>query len=242
MDRYTEALSGDVAGVRVGLLKEAFEWEASESDVNQLVRSAVSRLQEKGVQVQEVSLPLFKDAESIWLGVVTHSGSAMIESDQEGYWRGGYCNVGWQAAFGKSRRVWADDFSLFTKARLVLGKYLRREYMSTYFSKAQNLRMLLRDQLNEVLSGVDVLAMPTTPYKPTKLAERFEGADPRIPAVRRALSGTSNTSPFNLSGHPALTVPCGISEGLPVALQLVGRHWEEGLLLRLGYALEEAGT
>ena len=67
-------------------------------------------LQRRGAGVREVSLPLFRDGEAIWAGVGLHSVPAMIESDQEGYWRGGYCNVAWQAAFGKARRARANDF------------------------------------------------------------------------------------------------------------------------------------
>jgi len=166
---------------------------------------------------------------------VTHGMTALFQSDAEGYWRGGYYNVGWQEAFGKFRRASADDLQLFTKTRLVLGKYLQSKYMSTYYSKAQNLRMLLREQVDEALGRVDVLAMPTTPQKPYKLMDDTDLK--RV--VGRARAMTVNTSAFDLTGHPALTVPCGFSDGLPVGLQLVGRHWDESLLFSVGQAVEQ---
>jgi len=233
-DRYTEAVGRDVKGIRIGLLGEAFDWSFSDPEVNEAVRGAVQGLGKQGAVVKELSFPLFKDADSIWNGVVTHSMSALFESELEGYWRGGYCNVGLQAAFGAARRTRSDEFPPFTKVRIILGKYLRRQYMSTYFGKAQNLRMVLREETDRLLREVDVLAMPTTPQKPFKLLEKV---DP-LPLVTRAPSMTLNTSFTDITGHPSLTVPCGQAGGLPVGLQLVGRHWEESLLFTVGAAVE----
>ena len=89
VDRYSQDLGKSIQGIRIGVLKEAFEWEESEADVSDAVRQCIDRLRRDGAEVCEVSLPLFKDGEVIWLGVGTHSVSAMIESDEEGYWRGG---------------------------------------------------------------------------------------------------------------------------------------------------------
>ena len=143
VDRYSENLGKSIEGLRIGVLKEAFEWRESQTDVSDAVRQGIERLRHKGAEVREVSLPLFEYGEAIWLGVGTHSVSAMIESDQEGYWRGGHCNVAWQAAFGNARRARADDLLRAAKFRLILGAYLKESYQSTYFSKAQNLRMML---------------------------------------------------------------------------------------------------
>ena len=234
VDRYSQDLGKSIQGIRIGVLKEAFEWEESEADVSDAVRQCIDRLRRDGAEVCEVSLPLFKDGEVIWLGVGTHSVSAMIESDEEGYWRGGYCNVAWQAAFGSARRARANDFLRAAKFRLVLGAYLRKAYMGTYFSKAQNLRMILRDRVNALLREVDVLVMPTTPQKPFKLEET---PDPE--GISLGTSMSQNTSSFNLTGHPALSVPCGERNGLPIGMQLIARHWEERLLCQVGSAVEK---
>ena len=231
VDRYSQGLDGTIEGARIGVLKEAFEWDESEADVSDSVREGVERLRRCGAEVSEVSLPLFRDGEAIWHGVGYHSLTAMIESDQEGYWRGGYCNVDWQHAFGTARRERAEDFSRTTKFRLVVGSFLKKVYMSTYFSKAQNLRMVLRKEVDELLREVDVLVMPTTPQKPIKLAQS--------PDFALETSMSRNTTPFNLTGHPALSVPCGVRNGLPVGLQFVARHWDERLLCRLGRWVEK---
>ena len=235
VDSYSQDVGKSIEGIRIGVLKEAFEWDESEDDVSNAVRQTVERLRGDGAEVREVSLPLVKDGEAIWLGIGTHSISAMIESDLEGYWRGGYCNVAWQAAFGNARRARANDFLRAAKFRMVLGTFLREAYMSTYFSKAQNLRMVLRNEVSELLREVDVLAMPATPQKPFKLEER---PDPE--GISLATSMSQNTSPFNLTGHPALSVPCGDPNELPVGLQLIARHWEERLLCQVGGAVEKA--
>jgi amidase len=236
VDQYTQAPARPPSELRIGVLREAFDWPVSEPDVSELVRGTIRRLEERGVSCQEVSVPLLKHAQAIFFGLTVHSVSAMVESDQEGYWRGGLCNVDWQTAFGKFRRSRADDFSPRLKLFMILGKYLRREYLSTYYSKAQNLRLTLRQQVDDVLRTVDVLAMPTTPQKPFQLVESIDARALHT----RGPNMTDNTVPFDLTGHPALTVPCGTSAGLPVGLQLVGRHWQERLLFGLGRLVEEA--
>ena len=237
---YTQTMMGGVGDIRVGVLKEAFEWGHADPDIISLVRDVIGRLPDSGIAVEEVSAPLFTEADTIWQGIVHQSMAAMVESDQEGYWRGGMCNVAWQAAFGKFRRARADDFQPFTKIRLVLGKYLQREYMSTYFSKAQNLRVVLREQIDEALRHVDILVMPTTVQKPTRLLDSVDTKTLVMGnTVGRGSTGTANTSAFDLTGHPCLTIPCGTADGFPVGLQLVGRHWEESLLFRLGRHLQE---
>ena len=241
IDQYLRTLKRDISGVRIGVLKEAFEWKVTEPDVKEAVLQAVKRLGEMGASIKEVSLPLFRDARPIHRAIMTHGLSAMMESDGEGYWRGGNCNLSWQQAFGRARRVRSHDLPLQVKLELIMGKYLRREYYSTYFSKAQNLRQELREQMNKLLEEVDVLAMPTTPVKAVKL-KSSEAADEDKSVVKEdARTWVSiNTSPFNSTGHPAITIPCSETDSLPIGLQMAGRHFEESLLLRIAYTYEQA--
>lgn len=233
VDRYTADLGQDIKGVRIGVLKEAFDWDESEDDVSDAVRDGVERLRARGAEVCEVTVPLFRDGEAIWHGVGYHSLTAMIESDQEGYWRGGYCDVAWQTAFGTARRARAEYFSRTAKFRQVVGAYLKKEYMSTYFSKAQNLRMELTNKIDEQLGEVDVLVMPTTPQKPYKLLHT-----PNPGKFSLETSMSRNTTPFNLTGHPSISIPCGPQNTLPIGMQLVGRRWEERLLCRIASHVE----
>lgn len=239
VDKYTEALGGDISGIKIGVVKEAFSWDGSEEDVNQSVWHAVRRLEGLSASIQEVSIPMIKDAWPIEAAVLAHALSAMVEADLEGYSHGGGYNVSWNEVFGKFRRARADEFPPLAKLFLVLGKYLRREYYSKYQVKAQMLRRVLREEVDKVLERVDVLAMPTTPMKPFRLKEDRMGI--KEFAVRLG-DVINNTCPFNLTGHPALTIPCGPRDSLPIGLQLVSKHFAEALLFRLAYTFEQRIT
>jgi amidase len=120
---------------------------------------------------------------------------------------------------------------------MVLGKYLRREYDSTYYSKAQNLRFAMIQQVDRLLEQVDVLVTPTTPMKAIKLLSEPIGLKEM---AARATSMSHNSAATNVTGHPSLTIPCGVGEnGLPVGLQSIGRRFEESLLFRVAYTLEQ---
>jgi amidase len=233
---YSEGIDQGVAGLRIGIIKESLGWPESEHDVDEAVRTAVRELQKLGASAQEISLPWWRDFGSVLYGILCHSVSAMVESDLEGYWRGGLCDPSWQDAFGKARRSGSDGFPTLLKVWMVLGKYLRRNYSSVYFSKAQNLRLAMAEKMDQAFQQVDVLATPTTPMKAIKLTEvakvgSWQG--------RGATDMNRNTCPSNLTGHPALTVPCGFSkDGLPIGLQLIGRRWEESALFRAAFAYE----
>ena len=235
---YTKTLERDLNGLRIAIIKESFEWPESEDDVTEAVRKAVGELENLGASVEEISLPWWKDAGPVLQGILSHSLSAMVESDLEGYWRGGLCDPAWQEAFGKARRAASDGFPIRLKVWMVLGKYLRRRYCSVYFSKAQNFRVAMIESMDRALGQVDVLASPTTPGKATKLTDtRIEGSW----VGRGDVNMNRNTCPTNLTGHPALSIPCGSGEnGLPIGLQLMAKRFDESLLFRVGHALERA--
>jgi amidase len=128
-----------------------------------------------------------------------------------------------------------NDVSPTVKMVLLLGEYMHRNYHARYHSKAQNLRVLLRRAYDEALEQVDVLAMPTIPFTATLIP----AADaPLGVVISTALDMQANTCSFDVSGHPAFTIPCGRKDGLPIGLMLVGRHFEEATLIRLASAIE----
>jgi amidase len=115
---------------------------------------------------------------------------------------------------------------------------MHRNYHGRYHSKAQNLRVLLRRAYDEALEKFDVLAMPTIPFAATPIPP----ADaPLGTVIDTALNMQANTCSFDVTGHPAFTVPCGRVNGLPVGLMLVGRHFEETTLIQLASAVEASG-
>jgi amidase len=196
---------------------------------------AADRLSEVGVEVQEESLPIFKDAPSIWTGVIGPSTLATMESQGEGYWHMGYYDTFQAETFGRFRKTRANELPPMLKVVLIAAAYLRDEYQNRHYCKAQNLRRLFTEKVDDLLKKVDAIATPTTAIKPLKLSSKMAIKE----LAKRGLGLVHNTCPFNISGHPAISFPCGVRSNLPIGFQLVGRYWEEGTLLRAAYNFEQ---
>jgi aspartyl-tRNA(Asn)/glutamyl-tRNA(Gln) amidotransferase subunit A len=135
----------------------------------------------------------------------------------------------WSATFSRNRR---DGFGAEVKRRIILGTYaLSAGYYDRYYLKALQIRTLLRRDFDRIFTDFDVVAGPTMPVPPFLLGEKI--ADPLSLYMCDAL-----TIPVNLTGHPAISLPCGFSEGLPVGLQLMAPALREDVLLRVAYAFE----
>jgi amidase len=118
---------------------------------------------------------------------------------------------------------------------VLLGGYLSDRYNHHYYAKAQNLGRRLREHYDEALTRYDVLVLPTT-----AMTARPIPAERSIPEVlAAALGNLHNTSPFDVTGNPALSVPCGTSDGRPIGMMLVGRHFDDATVLRAGHAYEQ---
>ena len=232
---YTEALRTDISGIRVGLVTEGLGHPVSESDVDAAVRRATQQLAELGARVTEISIPEHREGLPIWSSIAMQEATALFQSNGLGYFSQGLYNESLGVTLGKFRRVQAEDLPPTLKLALMMGSYLIEQYHGRLYSKAQNLRRGWRTAYDRHLQEVDVLVMPTTPMK----------AQSYIPDIdRRTLLGRSwkmvnNTGPFDITGHPSLSIPCARSHGLPVGLMLTGRHFEEATLYRVAYAFEQ---
>ena len=177
----------------------------------------------------------------IWSGIILEGAAEMM---LKGYGVGNnvaaYYPLSMQEAFARGMASRLNDASETVKLVLLLGEYLHRHYHNRYHSKAQNLRVLLRACLRPgARRTYDMLAMPTIPFTATLIPD----ADcSREIYVDRALNMQANTCPFDVSGHPAFTIPCGMKDGLPVGLMLVGRHFEESRLIQAAAAFESEET
>src|SRR5713226_2884011 len=239
-DPYTRALTGDARGLRVGIVREGFGWPgASEPDVDRLVRESAQRLSQAGATVTDVSVPLHRDGIHIWNAIAVEGATMlMVAGNSMGTnWKGHY-TTSLLDFYGRSRRVRANDLSETVKLVILLGQYMQDNYQGRYYAKAQNLARVLRAAYDEALNGVDLLLMPTLPLKATLLPAPDAS---REDYVARALEMISNTCPFDVTGHPAATVPAGMSAGLPVGIMLIGRHWEDGTVLRAADAFQIVG-
>ena len=136
---------------------------------------------------------------------------------------------------GKALRTQSNDLLPTVKLVLLMGSYMSERYHGRMYAKAQNLRRSLRAGYDRALEQVDVLAMPTLPMK----AHRYEpNLGPRE-TVAHGWDMLGNTAPFDMTGHPAISIPCAKSEGLPVGLMLVGRHFDDAILFQAAHAFEQ---
>src|SRR5437016_1838805 len=238
-EAYTKKLPGDVRGLRIGFVPEGFGWPNSEPDVDKMVLDAAQRLTRAGATVTEVSVPLHRDGIHIWNAIAVEGATMlMVSGNSMGTnWKGHY-TTSLLDFYGRSRRARANDLSETVKLVILLGQYMQDNYHGRYYAKAQNLARVLRAAYDDALGNVDLLLMPTLPLKATLLPAPDAS---REDYVARALEMISNTCPFDVTGHPATTVPAGTSAGLPVGMMLIGRHWEDGTVLRAADAFQIVG-
>ena len=232
---YTEALGRGANGLRVGVLAEGFGWGISEPDVDSGVNKAMQVFSELGAQTAEVSVPDHREAGGIIWGLIAEGATAYLRSNGMGHhWQGLY-NPSLVETLGKSLRAQGNDLPPTVKLVLLVGSYMGEQYHGRMYAKAQNLRRVLRASYDRVLERVDVLAMPTTPMK----AHKHEPDLGPQGIVSHGWDMLGNTAPFNMTGHPAISIPCGKSGGLPLGLMLVGRHFDDATLFQAAHAFEQ---
>jgi amidase len=236
---YMGALGEGVRGLRIAALKEGFAHEVSDRDTSAKVRAAIEELKGLGAEVEEVSVPLHYDGPHIWTAIILEGAAEMMI---KGYALGnnwaGYYATSLVDMFARGFHTRLDDASETVKLVLLLGEYMHRHYHGRYHAKGQNLRWFLRDAYDRALSDHDLMIMPTIPFPATKIPPPD---CPREEYVDLALNMQHNTCPFDVSGHPAFTVPCGMVGGLPVGMMLIGRHFDEATLIRVADAFERSG-
>ncbi|MGH7414735.1 MAG: amidase [Candidatus Rokuibacteriota bacterium] len=235
---YPEALGRGVDGLKIGLVKEGFGLPNSERDVDAKVRKAGELLGKLGAKVTEVSIPWHTLAGALWLPIgVEGLTQTMMWGDGYGLSRPDLY-VASLMDFHRGWRQRANELSETTKLFTLLGTYIHQQHGSRYYGKAMNITRRLVTAYDAVLAQHDLLMMPTTPMKAPPMPK--PGA-PREEVVQRALEMITNTAPFDISHHPAMAIPCGMSDGLPVSMMLVGKHWDEPMIYRAAAAFEGAG-
>ena len=203
------------------------------------VRSAADRFKKLGAKVTEVSIPMHIDGVAIWTAIAAEGAAElMIKGNATGTNWQGYYPTGLLDAYARGWRSRPNDMADTVKLVLFTGEYMHQFYHGHYYAKAQNLRRVLRKSYDDVLENHDVLLMPTTPMKSQPLPP---AGCSREESIHRALEMINNTCPFDASGHPAMSVPCGMIDGLPVGMMLIGRKFDEATVLRASQAFETGG-
>jgi amidase len=236
--RYTDALDGGVKGLRIGVVKEGFDHPNSEPDVDSRVREAAWRFATLGATVEDISLPAHAQGFPIWAAIRGDAACiTLLEMNGAGIGLEGlYVTSLMDKAMGWRSR--ADDFADTLKIATIFSKYTFGRYGGHYYAKAQNIRRRLRAACDAALAAHDLLLLPTIPMKATPIPGK--GASPQE-ITRRSWEGTRNTCPYNVTGHPAISVPCGMEDGRPIGLMLVGRHYDEATIYRAAAAFERDG-
>jgi amidase len=234
-------LGRGVDGVRLGVLEEGIA-EPIEPDVRDIFLAAVDTLASHGAHIVRVSVPSHTFALVPYM-VLSAEGSRMLHDMRfipRSSVRYSERLIG---ELDRAVRSDGDRIPHLLKLRYLVAEFSRDAFRGTLYAKACNARRWFAKAYDDALSTVDALLMPTMTFKPPRHHEETQGLD----AVARTIgvygfsgrySTVQNTAPFNYTGHPALTVDCGRSAGLPVAMQIVGKHFHEATILRIGEAFE----
>lgn len=236
--RYTEALGRGARGLRVGILKQGFNRPESEADVDAKVRAAAERLAAQGAELVEISLEEHNIANDLWLPITVEGLMDLMMHGNAGgtNYRGLFLpSLIDQLATWRNR---ADELSHSLKICMFLGEYFQTQYRGRFYGKSQNMMRAVKAKYLETLHRLDMILMPTMPMKPQPLAP----ADASIALyIQKAFEMVANTAPYNALGLPAISVPCGMSQGLPIGMMLVAKPWNEMVLYQAAHAFEQSG-
>jgi amidase len=232
---YEAGLSAGVSKMRIAVVREGFGLPTSEPDVDAAVLASAEVFRQLGAAVETVSIPMHAIGRAIWRAIASEGGTnTMMKGNGYGTgWRGQYVTSLLQAHAKWRER--ADELPPSLKLSMLTGHYLSAQHGGLYYARAQNLSRKMQAGYDEVLSRYDLLLMPTTPMKAGPLPSP---GTPLVDLIRMSAAPLANTMPFNCSGHPALSIPCGEYDSLPIGMMLIGRHYQESAIYQAASAYE----
>lgn len=236
IDQYTKALGAPVKELRIGMLKEGFGHANSDPQVDDKVRQAADTFRTLGAAVIEVTVPAQLDVQRVWFPIA-YQGAFDLVMQGNGIgsnWLGYYAT-----SLADAQHMWRlrqHELSATVRFVALLGGFLKKHHRGQLYGRAQNIRRRITADFDRVFDEVDLLLMPTTPFTAPPIA-----APDCTMAENLEASGAmaNNTLAANLTRHPAMSVPCGMVDGLPVGMMLVGRHWQESMIYRAAHAFEQ---
>ena len=229
---YCALLDGKVRGVRIGLPREYFEGLSRET--GDLIERSIATLKKLGCEVREISLPHTEYAIGCYYIICTAEASSnLARYDSVRY---GRRSAAVETLSDMYRNTRGEGFGAECKRRIMLGAYvLSAGYYDAYYLKAQKVRTLIARDFAEAFREVDAVVTPVSPFPAFRLGEKVD--DPLAMYLSDIYTITGD-----LAGIPCMSVPCGTtSEGLPVGMQILTRHFDEAGMLRLADAFERAG-
>jgi aspartyl-tRNA(Asn)/glutamyl-tRNA(Gln) amidotransferase subunit A len=229
---YTQGLKASLKGKKIGIPKEYFV-EGMQPEVKAAIEQAILQFQSLGAEIyRDVSLPSTPYALAVYYIIAPSEASANLAR---------YDGVKYGFSYKEAKNMWDAmektrqfGFGPEVKRRIMLGTYaLSAGYYDAYYLKAQKVRTLIRREFDEAFTKYDALLTPTSPTVPFKIGEKAN--DP----VQMYLSDVC-TLPINIAGVPAISIPAGFAQGLPVGMQLIGKPFSEEALFNLAYAYQQA--
>ncbi|HEX8552057.1 MAG TPA: Asp-tRNA(Asn)/Glu-tRNA(Gln) amidotransferase subunit GatA [Abditibacteriaceae bacterium] len=228
---YLDALSGDVKGLRVGVPKEYFA-QGVEPYVVDAVRAAIAKYEELGAEIVEVSMPSTEYALATYYIIAPSEASSNL-ARYDGVQYGLRVVEPGDDIIKMLARTRAAGFGHEVQHRILIGTHaLSSGFYDAYYAKAQKVRTLIRREFDAAFEKCDILATPTAPTTAFKIGEKTD--DPFSMKLADVC-----TIPVNMAGLPAISLPCGFHEGMPIGLQLIGNLLDERTLLRAAHAYEE---
>ena len=231
VDNYMADLNKPIKGLKIGLPKEFFG-DSLDAGIRDAVMQAVKQLEAQGAIIKEISLPRTELAIPAYYIIAPAEASTNL-SRFDGVRYGHRCDDPQDLAdmYIRSR---SEGFGDEVKRRILVGTYaLSAGYYDAYYRKAQQLRRLIKQDFQAALADVDVIAGPTTPSPAWNIGAKNQ--DP----VAMYLEDIYTLS-VNLAGLPGMSIPCGMQNGLPVGLQIIGNYFDEAKLLNIGHQFQQA--
>ena len=229
---YTQCLNTDLNGLHIGIPREYFV-EGMQTEVEIAIRTAINKLGELGARIDwEVSLPHTPYALAVYYIIAPSEASANLARYDGVKYGFSYQDAAsmWEA-MEKTRQY---GFGAEVKRRIMLGTYaLSAGYYDAYYLKAQKVRTLIRQEFDRAFTQFDALVTPTSPTVPFKIGEKVD--DP----LQMYLSDVC-TLPINIAGLPAISIPAGFADGLPIGMQIIAKPFAEETILKIAYAYEQA--
>ena len=229
---YTRQLIPSIKGLKIGIPRE-YLVEGVQNQVKAALEAAINKLQELGAEIDwEVSLPHTKYALAAYYILAPSEASAnLARYDGVKY---GFSERNASNVIETTERTRQFGFGPEVKRRIMLGTYaLSAGYYDAYYLKAQKVRILIKQEFDQAFEKYDALVTPTSPIVPFKLGEKLE--DP----MQMYLSDVC-TLPINIAGIPAISIPAGFADNLPIGMQIIGKPFSEETLLRIAFAYEQA--
>jgi amidase len=236
-------LDGGVKGLRIGILEEGFA-EPIEPAVAEGVLAAVSTLEKLGAEVSRISVPQHAQMDSVYAALVFEGARAVYDVGFFGMGAKAHYPASIVTAIDRMWRQHGDMMQPRTKLNHLIAELSRRNYHGGVYAKAHNVRPSYVAAFDRALAKVDVLALPTVrniaPLVEDEPSDPMAAIEANLRRNWMLMPIAYNTKPTNYTGHPALAVPCGKVEGMPISLQLVGNFLADPLLLRVAFAYQTA--